>query len=74
MSWLGGSLGMMWSIVQSLPSSVLLHVEQMGSRTVFAYALAFTHSFDWCHSAIQVDYFGCELHDVFVDCVFLHAV
>ena len=55
MSWFGGSLGMMWSIVQSLPSSVLLHVEQIGSRIVLAYDLAAAHSLDWCHSAIQVD-------------------
>jgi hypothetical protein len=55
MSWLGGSVGMMWSIVQSLPSKSLLQIEQIGSRIVLAYDLAFAHSLDWCHSAMLVD-------------------
>lgn len=36
MSWFGGSLGMMWSIVQSLPSRCLLQIVQNGSRIVLA--------------------------------------
>lgn len=36
MSWFGGSLGIMWSIVQSLPSRCLLQIVQIGSRTVLA--------------------------------------
>ncbi len=59
MSWFGGSDGMMWSIVQSLPSSVLLHVAQIGSSIVLAYALAFTHSLLWCHSAMFVSVYEC---------------
>ena len=56
MSWLGGSLGIMWSIVQSLPSRCLLQIVQIGSRTVLAYALAFAQSVDWCQSATTVSY------------------
>lgn len=66
MSWFGGSDGMMWSMVQSLPSRSLLQMAQIGSSMVLAYVLAFDHSLDWCHSAIDVDYFVCKLHDVFV--------
>ena len=55
MSWFGGSLGMMWSIVQSLPSRSLVQMAQIGSRIVLAYERAAAHSLDWCHSAIQVD-------------------
>lgn len=66
MSWFGGSDGMMWSIVQSLPSRSLLQMAQIGSSTVLAYDLAAAHSLDWCHSAIEVDHFACQVDDVFV--------
>jgi hypothetical protein len=36
MSWLGGSLAIMWSIVQSLPSKSLPHLAHTGSRMVLA--------------------------------------
>lgn len=65
MSWLGGSDGMMWSIVQSLSSRSLLQIAHTGSRMVLAYVLAFTHSFDECHSAIL-----CPIFDCFGDAVY----
>jgi len=52
MSWLGGSLAIMWSMVQSLPSRSLAHLTHTGSSMVLAYALALTHSLLLCHSAI----------------------
>lgn len=42
--------GLMWSIVQSLPSSSLWHVLHLGSRMRFAYALASFHSLESCQS------------------------
>jgi len=52
MSWLGGSLAIMWSMVQSLPSRSLPHLTHTGSSMVLAYALAFAHSGLLCQLAI----------------------
>lgn len=46
--------GLMWSMVQSLPSSSLWHVMQRGSSIVLAYALASRHSLESCQSLIVV--------------------
>jgi hypothetical protein len=46
--------GVMWSIVQSLPSSSLWQVTQRGSRIRLAYALASFHSLESCQSLIAV--------------------
>lgn len=42
----------MWSIVQSPPASSFSQTTQIGSRTVFAYALAFAHSVELCQFAM----------------------
>jgi hypothetical protein len=55
MSWFGipsVPAGTTWSIVQSPPVNSLPHTAQKGSRIVLAYALAFAHSVELCHSAI----------------------
>lgn len=42
----------MWSMVQSPPTNSFSQCEQIGSKTVFAYALAFAQACELCHSAI----------------------
>lgn len=53
MLWLGSPLpgAMMWSIVQSLPSSSLPQIVQIGSSTFFAASRAVRHAWLWCQSA-----------------------
>jgi hypothetical protein len=53
MLWFGSPLpgAMMWSIVQSEPSSSLPQIEQIGSSSFFAAALATFHAWLSCHSA-----------------------
>jgi hypothetical protein len=59
----------MWSIVQSPPISSRPQIAQIGSSIVLAYALAFAHSVELCHSAIDNTY--CTMlvriisHDVY---------
>ncbi len=64
MSWLGGSLGVMWSMVQSQPSRSLPHREHTGSNCVLAYARALAHSLDECQSAILLSPYLCLYHVV----------
>jgi hypothetical protein len=53
MLWFGSPLpgAMMWSIVQSAPSSSLPHSEQIGSSIVLAAARANRQAFESCQSA-----------------------
>ena len=53
MLWFGSPLpgAMMWSIVQSAPSSSLPHIAQIGSSIVLAAARANRHALLWCQSA-----------------------
>lgn len=63
MLWFGSPLpgAMMWSIVQSLPSSSLPHVAQIGSSTVLACSRAMRQALDECQSAtvLLVEQYVC---------------
>lgn len=66
MLWFGVSLfgGVMWSIVQSDPSSCLPQWAHRGSSTVLAYVRALIHAVLLCQSLIggtPLSLFGCVL-------------